>query len=108
LEYGVGEQNGHPATAEFGAVEVINLVTGKVRTWTAAMQEGHYFQPGQPSWADGNRMIAFTWQRAKSLSNDAMTMEGVRLLDTEAPGDNLGQARTIMPRTQSTALLRAC
>jgi hypothetical protein len=98
FEYGVGEQNGHPATAEIGAVEVINLVTGAVRTWTAAMQQGHYFEPGQPSWADGNRMIAFTWQRAKSLTNDAMTMEGVRLLDTEAPGGNLADARMIMPK----------
>jgi len=96
--YGVGQRNGHPATAEFGAVQVINLVTGAVRTWTAAMQQGHYFEPGQPSWADGNRMIAFTWQRAKSLTNDAMTMEGVRLLDTEAPGDNLADARMIMPK----------
>jgi hypothetical protein len=42
-------------------------------------------------------MIAFTWQQAKSLTNDAMTMEGVRLLDTEAPGDNLAEARMIMP-----------
>jgi hypothetical protein len=98
FEYGVGQKNGHPATDEIGAVEVINLVTGAVRTWTAAMQQGHYFEPGQPSWADGNRMIAFTWQRAKSLTNDAMTMEGVRLLDTEAPGDNLADARMIMPK----------
>lgn len=96
--YGVGRQNGH-AAAEVGAVEVINLVTGAVRTWTAGMQQGHYFEPGQPSWADGNRMIAFTWQRAKSMTNDAMTMEGVRLLDTEAPGDNLAaNSRLIMPK----------
>ena len=61
------------------------------------MQQGHWYQPGQPSWADGNRMIAFTWQQAKSISNDALTMEGVRLLDTEAPGDDLADARTIMP-----------
>lgn len=91
----LGRQDGH-ATTGIGEVEVINLVTGTVRTWTAGMQHGHYFLPGQPSWADGNRMIAFTWQRAQSLTNDAMTMEGVRLLDTEAPGDNLADARTIM------------
>jgi hypothetical protein len=42
-------------------------------------------------------MIAFTWQQAKSMSNDAMTMKGVRLLDTDAPGDNLADARMIMP-----------
>jgi hypothetical protein len=95
--YGVDRRNGLP-TAEVGAVEVINLVTGAVRTWTAGMQQGHWYQPGQPSWADGNRMIAFTWQQAKSLTNDAMTMEGVRLLDTEAPGDNLAEARMIMPK----------
>ncbi|MFY9928312.1 MAG: hypothetical protein WAK82_09945 [Streptosporangiaceae bacterium] len=95
--YGAGGRQDGPAAAEVGAVEVINLVTGAVRTWTAGMQQGHWYQPGQPSWADGNRMIAFTWQQAKSISNDALTMEGVRLLDTEAPGDDLADARTIMP-----------
>jgi hypothetical protein len=93
--YGVDRQNGH-AASEIGEVEVINLVTGAVRIWAAAMQQGHYFEPGPPSWADGDRMIAFTWQRAQSLTNDTMTMEGVRLLDTEAPGDNLADSRTIM------------
>ena len=97
FSYGLGATNGGPAKYMVGAVEVINLVTGAVRTWTADMQQGHWYQPGQPSWADGNRMIAFTWQQAKSMSNDAMTMQGVRLLDTEAPGDNLADARTIMP-----------
>jgi hypothetical protein len=97
--YGVDRRNGLP-TAEIGAVEVINLVTGTVRTWTAGMQQGHWYQPGQPSWADGNRMIAFTWQHAKSMTNDAMTMEGVKLLDTEAPGDNLADARMIMPKQE--------
>jgi hypothetical protein len=96
--YGVGGSPDGPAAAEVGAVEVINLVTGAVRTWTATMYQGHWYQPGQPSWADGNRMIAFTWQQAKSMSNDAMTMEGVRLLDTKAPGDNLADARMIMPK----------
>ena len=97
FSYGLGATNGGPAKYMVGAVEVINLVTGAVRTWTATMQQGHWYQPGQPSWADGNRMISFTWQQAKSMSNDAMTMEGVRLLDTEAPGDDLADARTIMP-----------
>jgi hypothetical protein len=92
--YSLGRQNGLPA----GKIEVINLVTGKVRIWTVATQQGHYYEPGPPSWADGNRMIAFTWQRAQSLTNDAMTMEGVRLLDTEAPGDNLADSRMIMPK----------
>ena len=97
FSYGLGATNGGPAKYMVGAVEVINLVTGTVRTWTAGMQQGHWYQPGQPSWADGNRMISFTWQQAKSMSNDAMTMQGVRLLDTEAPGDNLADTRMIMP-----------
>jgi hypothetical protein len=97
FSYGLGATNGGPAKYMVGAVEVINLVTGAVRTWTAGMQQGHWYQPGQPSWADGNRMIAFTWQQAKSMSNNAMTMEGVRLLDTKAPGDSLADARMIMP-----------
>ena len=97
FSYGLGATNGGPAKYMVGAVEVINLVTGTVRTWTAGMQQGHWYQPGQPSWADGNRMISFTWQQAKSMSNNAMTMQGVRLLDTEAPGHNLADARTIMP-----------
>jgi hypothetical protein len=93
--YGVGRQDGHAASMA-GEVEVINLVTGTVPSWTAGMQQGHYYEPGQPSWADGDRMIAFTWQRVRSLTNDSMTMEGVRLLDTEASGDNLADSRTIM------------
>lgn len=98
FSYGLGATNSGPAKYMVGAVEVINLVTGTVRTWTATMQQGHWYQPGQPSWADGNRMIAFTWQQAKSMSNNAMTMEGVRLLDTTAPGGNLADARMIMPK----------
>jgi hypothetical protein len=92
--YSLGRQNGLPA----GKVEVINLVTGKVRIWTAAFQHGHYYEPGAPSWADGDRMIAFTWQHSQSLTNDNMTMEGVRLLDTDAPGDNLADSRMIVSR----------
>ena len=95
--YGVGRQNGHAASV-VAAVEVINLVTGKVRIWTAGPQHGHYYEPGPPSWADGDRMIAFTWQRSQSLTNDNMTMEGVRLLDTDAPGDNLADSRMIVSR----------
>jgi hypothetical protein len=90
--YSPDRQNGLPA----GQVEVINLVTGKVRIWTAATQQGHYYDPGPPSWADGNRMIAFTWERSDSLNNGNIAMEGVRLLDTATPGDNLMDSRTIV------------
>ena len=60
--YSLGRQNGLPA----GKVEVINLVTGKVRIWTAATQQGHYYEPGPPSWADGDRMIALPGSAARA------------------------------------------
>jgi hypothetical protein len=101
--YSLGRQNGLPA----GKLEVINLVTGTVRIWTVATQQGHYYEPGPPSWADGNRLIAFTWQRSQSLTNDTMTMEGIRLLDTEAPGDNLADSRTIMPRNAVSGTIQS-
>jgi hypothetical protein len=95
--YGVGRENGHAASV-VAAVEVINLVTGTVRIWTAAPRHGHWYEPGAPSWADGDRMIAFTWQHSQSLTNDNPTMEGVRVLDTDAPGDNLADSRMIVSR----------
>ena len=94
---GVGGQDGH-APSVVAVVQIINLVTGKVRIWTAASAHGHYYEPGAPSWADGDRMIAFTWEHSQSLTNDNMTMEGVRLLDTDAPGDNLADSRMIVSR----------
>ena len=90
--YSQDRQNGPKG----GKVEVINLVTGKVRIWTVGTQQGHYYEPGPPSWADGNRMIAFAWLRSESLTNDTMTMAGVRLLDTATPGDNLMDSRVIV------------
>lgn len=104
--YGVGNQNGHAASV-VAAVEVINLVTGKVRTWTAAPQHGHWYEPGAPSWADGDRMIAFTWQHSQNLTNDNMTMEGVRLLDTDAPGDNLANSRMIVSRKSVSGTIQS-
>ena len=46
-----------------GTLQVINLASGTIRTWTAPVT-GPQYAPGAPSWVDGNRMIAFTWQRA--------------------------------------------
>lgn len=77
-----------------GTLQVINLATGTIRTWTAPVT-GPQYAPGAPSWVDGNRMIAFTWQRY--TAQGAVIMEGVRLLDTAAPGDNLADAKLIVP-----------
>ena len=84
-----------PGPHDIGTLQVINLATGTIRTWTAPVT-GPQYAPGTPSWVDGNRMIAFPWQRAVSPDDFALT-EGVRLLDTAAPGDNLADAKLIVP-----------
>jgi hypothetical protein len=79
-----------------GTLEVINLATGATRTWSAPAARTQYYVPGPPSWADGNRMVAFTWLRT-SAGGITSVPEGVRLLDTAAPGDNLADAKLIVP-----------
>ena len=98
--------DGQPGSV-VAVVEVINLVTGKVRTWTAVPAHGHFYQPGAPSWADGDRMIAFTWEHSQNLTNNNMTMEGVRLLDTDAPGDNLADSRMIVSRKAVSGVIQS-
>src|SRR5579863_1969443 len=43
-----------------GVLQVINLATGTIRTWTTPVS-GPQYAPGAPSWVDGSRMVAFTW-----------------------------------------------
>ena len=45
-----------------GVIQVLDLATGAIRTWTAPV--GSVYIPGPPSWADGSRVIAFTWLRS--------------------------------------------
>jgi hypothetical protein len=78
-----------------GTLQVINLATGTIRTWTAPVT-GPQYAPGAPAWVDGNRMIAFTWLRSTAQGTGYAT-EGVRLLDIAAPGDNLADAKLIVP-----------
>jgi hypothetical protein len=77
-----------------GTLQVINLATGTIRTWTAPVK-GPQYAPGAPSWVDGSRMVAFTWLRA--IDPLIYTVAGVRLLDTAAPGDSLTDAKLIVP-----------
>ena len=93
-----------------GEIRVIDLATGKTRTWTAPVHDGHYFIPGPPSWVDGDRMLAFTWQVSKNLTTTNTVMQGVRLLDTSAPAGNLMESRQIVssravPGTIQSALI---
>jgi len=77
-----------------GAIQVLNLATGAIRTWTAPARS--VYIPGPPSWADGSRVIAFTWLRS-TQSGLMSAPRGIRLLDTTAPGDNLVAGTVIVP-----------
>ena len=90
----VSLQNDSSADA-VGAIQVLNLATGATRTWTAPARS--VYIPGPPSWADGNRVIAFTWLRS-TQSGLMSAPRGIRLLDTTAPGDNLVAGTVIVPR----------
>jgi len=76
------------------AIQVLNLATGATRTWTAPAHS--VYIPGPPSWADGSRLIAFTWLRS-TQSGLMSAPRGIRLLDTAAPGDNLMAGTVIVP-----------
>jgi len=82
-----------PADA-VGAIQVLDLATGATRTWTAPAHS--VYIPGPPSWADGSRVIAFTWLRS-TQSGLMSAPRGIRLLDTAAPGDNLMAGTVIVP-----------
>ena len=77
-------------------IQVLNLATGATRTWTAPTRNYPYLI-GPPSWADGSRVIAFTWLRS-TQSGLMSAPRGIRLLDITAPGDNLVAGTVIVPR----------
>ena len=76
-------------------IQVLNLATGATRTWTAPTRNYPYLI-GPPSWADGSRVIAFTWLNAEQ-SGLMAAPRGIRLLDITAPGDNLLAGTVIVP-----------
>ncbi len=83
-----------------GAIQVLDLATGSTRTWTAPAHSPYI--PGPPSWADGSRVIAFTWLRS-TQSGLMSAPRGIRLLDTAAPGDNLVAGTVIVPSGKAAA-----
>jgi hypothetical protein len=89
----VSLMNNSPAHS-VAAIQVLNLATGATRTWTAPARS--VYIPGPPSWADGSRLIAFTWLRS-TQSGLMSAPRGIRLLDTAAPGDNLVAGTVIVP-----------
>lgn len=66
-----------------GAIEVVTLATGAVRTWTTR-QEG---SPFHLSWADQGRQLGFWW--------DGHTA-GLRVLDVSAGGSDLMSAPRVL------------
>jgi hypothetical protein len=76
------------------AIQVLDLATGATRTWTAPAHS--VYIPGPPSWADGSRVIAFTWLRS-TQSGLMSAPRGIQLLDTAAPGDTLPAGTVIVP-----------
>jgi hypothetical protein len=89
----VSLMNNSPADS-VAAIQVLNLATGATRTWTAPARS--VYIPGPPSWADGSRLIAFTWLRS-TQSGLMSAPRGIRLLDTAAPGDNLMAGTVMVP-----------
>jgi hypothetical protein len=77
-------------------IQVLNLATGTTRTWTVPTRNYPYLI-GPPSWADGSRVIAFSWLNADQ-SGLMAAPRGIRLLDINAPGDNLLAGTLIVPR----------
>jgi len=76
-------------------IQVLNLATGAIRTWTVPTRNYPYLI-GPPSWADGSRVIAFTWLRS-TQSGLMSAPRGIRLLDITAPGGNLLAGTLIVP-----------
>jgi hypothetical protein len=77
-------------------IQVLNLATGATRTWTAPTHNYPYLI-GPPSWADGSRVIAFSWLNSEQ-SGLMSAPRGIRLLDITAPGDNLVAGTVIVPK----------
>lgn len=92
-------------TAPYGNVEVINLATGKTRTWTGHGAPGYY--PGAPTWGKDGRTLAFTWWHVTSRTTGAAVITGVRELDTAAPGSSLLASRLTGFRTATRDLQSA-
>jgi hypothetical protein len=75
--------------AQHGAIEVVTLRTGAVRTWTTRRTG----LVTQLSWADHGRELGFFWQDTSATD----TAGGLWMLDTSAPGSNLLSGRRILP-----------
>jgi hypothetical protein len=98
LAVAIQRESESPATpsqyATHGAIEVISLATGAVRTWTTGLRGS----PANVSWAKDGHELAFSWQDDGPGSGSVRTdNSGLWLLDTTAPGSNLLSGRKLLP-----------
>jgi hypothetical protein len=84
-----------------GEVEVVNLVTGSVRTWATRHNIQFGDGPSEPSWGDGGRLLGFMWNQDEGTAPD----RGLYILHTNAPGSNLMAARRLFEGTGIDAYL---
>lgn len=75
-------------------IRVLNLRTGALRTWTSANGYVHGYggtaDPLVLSWGADNTTLAFNWYVAQNPRKPRLyPTQGLRLLDTAAPGANL-------------------
>jgi hypothetical protein len=78
-----------PDPLRYGGLEVINLATRMHRAW---ISRGWGYWPGPPSWAGGDRLVAFAWWHDIGTIGPTV-LAGIRELDTTAPGSDLLDSR---------------
>ena len=98
LAVAIQRESESPATpsqyATHGAIEVISLTTGAVRTWTTGLRGS----PANVSWAKDDHELAFSWQDDGPGSGSVRTdNSGLWQLDVTAPGSNLLSGRRLLP-----------
>ena len=85
-------------------MEVINLVSGKTRTWTGQSTPGYW--PGVPAWASDDTVVVPWWHSAVGMNPDRppgmipAVMTGIRQIEAAEPAGN-GQLIRVL-RTQTT------
>lgn len=77
-----------------GAIKVVNLVTGSVRTWTTRHNIHIGDGPSEPSWGDGGRLLGFMWNEDEGVPD-----RGLYVLHTTDPGNNLMAAQRLFKGT---------
>jgi hypothetical protein len=75
------------STEPYGDIELVNLATGKIRTWTGRSEPDYW--PGVPTWIYGDTMLTFAWWHTVSLDTGAAVIAGIGQLHVSAPDNDL-------------------